>query len=104
MYKRQKTCGSFLRFPGEKEIGVEFNSLSKTYGLAGARIGFCFGNSQVVARLKLLKSNMDYGMFLPIQAAAIAAITQFLLQRCHPNSSEQILQHPHPVLPIILLV
>ena len=70
-----KTCGSFLRFPGAKEIGVEFNSLSKTYGLAGARIGFCLGNSQVVSRLKLLKSNMDYGMFLPIQAAAIAAIT-----------------------------
>lgn len=66
-----KTCGSFLRFPGAKEIGVEFNSLSKTYGLAGARIGFCLGNSQVVSRLKLLKSNMDYGMFLPIQAAAI---------------------------------
>ena len=54
---------------------MEFNSLSKTYGLAGARIGFCLGNSQVVSRLKLLKSNMDYGMFLPIQAAAIAAIT-----------------------------
>ena len=70
-----KACGSFLRFPGAKEIGVEFNSLSKTYGLAGARIGFCLGNSQVVSRLKLLKSNMDYGMFLPIQAAAIAAIT-----------------------------
>ena len=54
-----KACGSFLRFPGAKEIGVEFNSLSKTYGLAGARIGFCLGNSQVVSRLKLLKSNMD---------------------------------------------
>lgn len=70
-----RECGSFLRFPGAKEIGVEFNSLSKTYGLAGARIGFCLGNSQVVSRLKLLKSNMDYGMFLPVQAAAIAAVT-----------------------------
>lgn len=70
-----RTCGSFLRFPGAREVGVEFNSLSKTYGLAGARIGFCLGNEQVVSRLKLLKSNMDYGMFLPIQAAAIAAIT-----------------------------
>ncbi len=68
-------CGSFLRFPGAMDIGVEFNSLSKTYGLAGARIGFCLGNPQVVSRLKLLKSNMDYGMFLPIQKAAIAAIT-----------------------------
>ncbi|WP_110934110.1 aminotransferase class I/II-fold pyridoxal phosphate-dependent enzyme [Paenibacillus bouchesdurhonensis] len=70
-----KSCGSFLSFPGAKEVGVEFNSLSKTYGLAGARIGFCVGNEQVVSRLKILKSNMDYGMFLPIQQAAIAAIT-----------------------------
>jgi LL-diaminopimelate aminotransferase len=70
-----KTCGSFLTFSGAREIGVEFNSLSKTYGLAGARIGFCVGNAEVVSRLKTLKSNMDYGMFLPIQKAAIAAIT-----------------------------
>ncbi|MBS6646498.1 MAG: aminotransferase class I/II-fold pyridoxal phosphate-dependent enzyme, partial [Clostridiaceae bacterium] len=54
---------------------VEFNSLSKTYGLAGARIGFCVGNSQVVSKLRTLKSNMDYGMFLPIQQAAIVAVT-----------------------------
>lgn len=70
-----KTCGSFLRFPGAREVGVEFNSLSKTYGLAGARVGFCVGSREVVGRLKTLKSNMDYGMFLPIQKAAIAAIT-----------------------------
>ncbi|MGI6070562.1 MAG: aminotransferase class I/II-fold pyridoxal phosphate-dependent enzyme [Blautia sp.] len=70
-----RTCGSFLSYPGAKEVGVEFNSLSKTYGLAGARIGFCLGNSQVVEKLKALKSNLDYGMFLPIQKAAIAAIT-----------------------------
>ena len=67
--------GSFLRYPGAKEVGVEFNSLSKTYGLAGARIGFCLGNEEVVSHLKTLKSNMDYGMFLPIQKAAVAAIT-----------------------------
>lgn len=70
-----KSCGSFLRFEGARDVGVEFNSLSKTYGLAGARIGFCVGNRDVVAHLKLLKSNMDYGMFLPLQQAAIAAIT-----------------------------
>ena len=51
------------------------NSLSKTYGLAGARIGFCVGNREVVAKLAALKSNMDYGMFLPVQKAAIAAVT-----------------------------
>ncbi len=69
------SCGSFLRFPGAREVGVEFNSLSKTYGLAGARVGFCVGNKAVVANLKTLKSNMDYGMFLPVQKTAIAAIT-----------------------------
>lgn len=65
---------SFLSYPGAKEVGVEFNSLSKTYGLAGARIGFCVGNGQMVSQLTRLKSNMDYGMFLPVQKAAIAAI------------------------------
>lgn len=70
-----ESCGSFLRFPGAKEVGVEFNSLSKTYGLAGARVGFCIGNREVVSMLSTLKSNMDYGMFLPVQKAAIAAVT-----------------------------
>ena len=67
-------CGSFLRFPGAKDVGIEFNSLSKTYGLAGARIGFAVGNPDVIGMLKTLKSNIDYGMFLPVQDAAIAAI------------------------------
>lgn len=70
-----RACGSFLSFPGAMDVGVEFNSLSKTYGLAGARIGFCVGNPDMVSMLKKLKSNMDYGMFLPLQKAAIAAIT-----------------------------
>ena len=70
-----QTCGSFLQYEGAKDIGVEFNSLSKTYGLAGARIGFAVGNSQIIAMLKSLKSNLDYGMFLPIQKAAIAALS-----------------------------
>ncbi len=68
-------CGSFLRFPGAREVGVEFNSLSKTYGMAGARVGFCLGNREVVGNLRTLKSNLDFGIFLPIQRAAIAAIT-----------------------------
>jgi len=69
-----RSGGSFLQFSGAREVGVEFNSLSKTYGLAGARVGFCVGNAEMVAHLKLLKSNLDYGMFLPVQQAAIAAI------------------------------
>ena len=65
---------SFLSFKGAKDVGVEFNSLSKTYGFAGARVGFCLGNRDVVKHIKLLKSNIDYGIFLPIQKAAVAAL------------------------------
>lgn len=70
-----ETSGSFLQYEGAKDVGVEFNSLSKTYGLAGARIGFCIGNREIVEKMTTLKSNTDYGMFLPVQKAAIAAIT-----------------------------
>lgn len=66
---------SFLSYPGAKDIGIEFNSLSKTYGLAGARIGFAVGNRQIIEQIKKLKSNIDYGMFIPIQLAAIQAIS-----------------------------
>ena len=67
---------SFLAYEGAKDIGIEFNSFSKTYGMAGARIGICVGNAEIVGILRKLKSNIDYGMFLPIQKAAIAALTQ----------------------------
>lgn len=67
---------SFLYYAGAKDIGIEFNSFSKTYGMAGARIGICVGNAEIVGILRKLKSNIDYGMFLPVQKAAIAALTQ----------------------------
>lgn len=67
---------SFLYYEGAKDIGIEFNSFSKTYGMAGARIGICVGNETIVEQLRILKSNIDYGMFQPIQKAAIAALTQ----------------------------
>ncbi|MEL7568907.1 MAG: aminotransferase class I/II-fold pyridoxal phosphate-dependent enzyme [Dehalobacterium sp.] len=70
-----KVCGSFLAYDEARDVGVEFNSLSKAYGLAGARIGFALGNKKVIARLKTLKSNIDLGMFLPLQKAAITALT-----------------------------
>ena len=70
-----ETCGSFLQYEGAKDIGIEFNSLSKTYGLAGARIGFALGNRHIISMLKALKSNLDYGMFLPVQKAAVAALS-----------------------------
>ena len=65
---------SFLSFEGAKEVGVEFNSLSKTYNLTGARVSFVLGNREVVAAFKRLRSQIDYGMFLPIQQAAVAAL------------------------------
>lgn len=67
-------AGSFLSFEGALDIGVEFNSLSKTYNMAGCRVGFALGNEEIIRNLKILKSNMDYGIFLPIQKAAIAAL------------------------------
>ena len=66
---------SFLSVPGAKEVGVEFNSLSKTFNMAGCRIGYVAGNSQVINILASLKSHIDYGVFYPIQKAAIAALT-----------------------------
>ncbi len=65
---------SFLAFDGAKEVGVEFNSLSKTYNLTGARISFVLGNREIVRAFKRLRSQIDYGMFLPIQHAAAAAL------------------------------
>lgn len=65
---------SFLAFAGAKEVGVEFNSLSKTYNLTGARVSFVLGNREIVGAFKRLRSQIDYGMFLPIQHAAAAAL------------------------------
>lgn len=66
--------GSFLSIPGAKDIGVEFNSLSKTYSIPGCRIAFAVGNNEIIKQLKTLKSHVDYGMFLPFQKAAISAL------------------------------
>ena len=66
---------SFLSVPGAKDVGVEFNSLSKTYNMAGCRVGYIVGNARVIALLSRLKSNFDYGIFAPLQQAAIAALT-----------------------------
>ena len=66
---------SFLAFEGAKDVGVEFNSLSKTYNLTGARVSFVLGNREIVGAFKRLRSQIDYGMFLPIQSAASAALS-----------------------------
>lgn len=65
---------SFLSVPGAKDVGIEFNSLSKTYSIPGCRIAFAVGNPEIIKQLKILKSHVDYGMFLPFQKAAITAL------------------------------
>ena len=65
---------SFLQVPGAKDIGVEFFTLSKSYNMPGWRVGFAVGNKKLIAALARLKSYMDYGMFQPIQIAAITAL------------------------------
>lgn len=67
--------GSFLGYPGALEVGVEFFSLSKSFNVTGAHIGFCVGRADVVAAFAKLRGQIDFGMFLPIQKAAIAALT-----------------------------
>lgn len=71
----EKPGRSFLFFEGAKEVGVEFYSLSKSYNLTGARISFVVGNKEIVSKFRLLRSQIDYGIFYPVQLAAIAALT-----------------------------
>ncbi|MBS9771118.1 MAG: aspartate aminotransferase [Trichodesmium erythraeum GBRTRLIN201] len=65
---------SLLQIPGGKDIGVEFHTMSKTYNMAGWRIGFVVGNSNVIQGLRTLKTNMDYGVFSALQLAAKTAL------------------------------
>lgn len=65
---------SFLATPGAKEVGLEINSLSKSFSLAGTRIAYIVGNAQLVAIMKQLKSNLDFGIFEPIQQVAALAL------------------------------
>jgi alanine-synthesizing transaminase len=65
---------SFLQAKGAKDIGVEFFSMSKSYSMAGWRVGFCVGNRHIVYALTRIKSYLDYGIFQPIQIAAIVAL------------------------------
>jgi aminotransferase len=66
---------SFLATPGAKEVGVEMFSMSKSYGMAGWRVGFVVGNAEIVERINLLNDHCRVGIFRPIQEACIAALT-----------------------------
>jgi LL-diaminopimelate aminotransferase len=65
---------SLLEIPGAKEIGVEFHTLSKTYNMAGWRVGFVVGNRHIIQGLRTLKTNLDYGIFAALQTAAETAL------------------------------
>lgn len=80
-----KVGKSILAFEGAKEICVEFYSLSKSYNYTGARVGFLVGNKEVVATFKKLRSQIDYGTFLPVQYGAVAALNgsdDFIKEQC----------------------
>jgi len=74
---------SILQVPGAKDVAVEFTSMSKTFSMAGWRVGFAVGNARLIAALTRVKSYLDYGAFTPIQAAACAALNgpQDIVQR-----------------------
>lgn len=76
---------SFLSIPGAKEVGAEFFSLSKSFNLTGARLSFFVGNRELVSALSLLRSQLDFGIFLPLQLAAVEALRvprQYVLDQC----------------------
>ncbi len=76
---------SILSFEGAKEVAVEFYSLSKSFNYTGARVSFVVGNKEIVQNFKKLRSQIDYGIFLPIQYGAIAALTgpdTFVKEQC----------------------
>lgn len=70
-----KVGKSFLSYPGAMDVGIEFYSLSKSYNMTGMRISFAVGNRRIIEEFKKVRSQIDYGIFLPVQYAAIAALT-----------------------------
>ena len=74
---------SFLAVPGAMDVGIEFNSLSKSYNLTGLRISFAMGNHEIIRNFRCLRSQIDYGISFPVQKAAIAALNgpQDILER-----------------------
>ncbi|MCI0752910.1 LL-diaminopimelate aminotransferase [Teichococcus vastitatis] len=74
LYYGSRVPPSILQVPGAKDVAVEFTSMSKTYNMAGWRMGFAAGNPKLIAALTRVKSYLDYGAFTPIQVASVAAL------------------------------
>ncbi|MFH1984330.1 MAG: aminotransferase class I/II-fold pyridoxal phosphate-dependent enzyme [Pseudomonadota bacterium] len=79
---------SFLEAPGARDVGVEFGSFSKTYNMAGWRLGYCVGNNRIVGALAKIKGYYDYGIFSAIQVAGIVALRQ-----CEAEIAEQVAKY-----------
>lgn len=80
-----KIGNSIFKIPGAKEVAVEFYSLSKSYNYTGARVSFLVGNKEIIANFQKLRSQIDYGTFLPVQYGAVAALNgpdDFVLEQC----------------------
>ncbi|MBI3280621.1 MAG: aminotransferase class I/II-fold pyridoxal phosphate-dependent enzyme [Acidobacteria bacterium] len=86
---------SILQIPGAKEVAVEIFSMSKSYNMAGWRVGFCLGNAKMIAALARIKSYLDYGIFQPLQIAAIIG-----LRECEEDTKKicAVYQHRRDVL------
>lgn len=76
---------SFLEIPGAAEVGVEFGSFSKSYNMAGWRLGYCVGNEEIISALSKIKGYYDYGIFSAIQVSGIVA-----MRDCEPQIAEQL--------------
>ncbi len=76
---------SFLQVPGAKEVGVEFSSMSKSFNMAGWRVGYCVGHPDMVGGLARIKGFYDYGLFMPVQIASIIA-----LRNCREEIAAQV--------------
>ncbi|MFD0712445.1 aminotransferase class I/II-fold pyridoxal phosphate-dependent enzyme [Paenibacillus sp. GCM10027626] len=87
---------SILQVADASEVAVEFHSMSKSFNMAGSRIGFLAGNEEAVGALRELKANIDYGVFLPVQEAAIAALDEDLSGAHQPVSA--LYEHRRDVL------
>lgn len=88
---------SFLEVEGAMEVGVEFNSLSKSFNMAGCRIGYAVGNAEILRPLATVKSHIDYGVFLAVQQAAIAALKGDMSGQ-FPNTNHLIYQERRDLL------
>lgn len=88
---------SFLQAAGAKEVGIEFHSFSKSFNMAGCRIAYVVGNERIIQPLAVLKSNIDYGVFYPVQEMAAAALEADMSGR-YPNPVGPLYQERRDVL------